>query len=762
MRDSGACDEHLLRERLIQSPPARPVTRIVVSVADWIADPDGLFVADFDLLSRIPALDRLDIVATDAILGSGFHERLHRWLPGLEEETFVSSRSPSRPAIMTPPGADPDTLWWSFRDREEELIAIARHLKADRRADNAAPLDRVAVVFKNPLPYLYLAADVFGSAAIPYRAYDAFPLAAEPAAAALDLVLDAADANFTRDALIALLRSPYFTFDRDDRVVTRASISALDRALSTARYLGDRAQLEAIEQRWIGADAAPAYRAAVEAAADLCELRASAPASTQLRRLLAFWDMRSASLPPLLKLPRTDSRETRARSAISRTLTALAQVHEAHHDPVWTLDDLSLSVRRAIEEQTFEVAPLEMSRGIRLLDDRAARYGEFDDLFVVGVVEPEWPDRPRRNIFYPPALLKSLGWPSERDRRSAADAHVVNLVAGAERRTVLSVFMLEDDALVTRSMQLDEVPRARLSTVAREATAPARIFIDEALAFDPIAWQPLSEDAATWARLRSARSDVADPRFHGSVPAPPARMWSVSALETYIGCPFRFFAQHVLDLDEEPTDEEVMDPRRQGRFVHEVFEKFFAAWQRAGYGGITPNAISFRRVRCLPRWWSSAWLSCPRQRRGLSALAFSGRRRLRGSAKRSCGWKRNVRFLSWSGCSSTDSKGSSRLRRRTVARELTLEAKPIASICSPMARSGSSITSSDGRRIAREALQLPIYGVCAEQRLRNIPWPRLDAGDAMYLAFKGPTTRRAALSGPVGARDGACRRTGSV
>ena len=36
----------------------------------------------------------------------------------------------------------------------------------------------------------------------------------------------------------------------------------------------------------------------------------------------------------------------------------------------------------------------------------------------------------------------------------------------------------------------------------------------------------------------------------------PTRVWSVSALETYVGCPFRFFAQHVLKLEEEPDDEE--------------------------------------------------------------------------------------------------------------------------------------------------------------------------------------------------------------
>jgi len=60
---SGASDEHALRERLIvdSSSPAR---RIVVTVADWIADPGGLYAVDFDLLTRIPGVETIDLVVT--------------------------------------------------------------------------------------------------------------------------------------------------------------------------------------------------------------------------------------------------------------------------------------------------------------------------------------------------------------------------------------------------------------------------------------------------------------------------------------------------------------------------------------------------------------------------------------------------------------------------------------------------------------------------------------------------------------------------
>src|SRR5262249_50312176 len=124
----------------------------------------------------------------------------------------------------------------------------------------------------------------------------------------------------------------------------------------------------------------------------------------------------------------------------------------------------------------------------------------------------------------------------------------------------------------SRSILLDEVSRARLSAVQRSSGDQTRHPPDESQA---------------WAQLRARRSPAGAPMFHGSVGLGFDTAWSVSALETYTTCPFKFFAQHILKLEEEPDDEEVMDPRRQGRFVHEVFETFFTEWQAAGHRGIT-------------------------------------------------------------------------------------------------------------------------------------------------------------------------------
>ena len=101
---------------------------------------------------------------------------------------------------------------------------------------------------------------------------------------------------------------------------------------------------------------------------------------------------------------------------------AIAAAHVEHDDRPMTIVDVAAAVRRWIEAQTFVPGP--PGHGVQLLDDQAARYGEFDRIALVGLIEGEWPERPRRNIFYPPSLLAALGWPTERDRRGAGGGQV--------------------------------------------------------------------------------------------------------------------------------------------------------------------------------------------------------------------------------------------------------------------------------------------------------------------------------------------------
>jgi hypothetical protein len=610
---SGACDEHGLRERLCTQPSSNPIRDLVVTLGDWIGDPRGLYLADFDLLTRLPGVETVDIVATAGVLESGFQERIREWLPEIEEVEGDPSAAAARagPALAVP-SADPNRLAFVYRDREEELMAVARRLKSGTGTSAAADslgwpevdpasLHRVAVVFKQPLPYLYLAREVFGTAGLPYQAFDALPLAAEPFAAALDLIFEFVESGFTRRSMVALLRSPHFVFRHGDRRIDRDEIAALDRALSDERYLGGLERLHAEAE---GSAHHEAVLAEVRTAAQmLAPLLTAAPASSQFRCLVAFLDAYEAPIDE--NAPRL----RRGRAAVRDVLAALAAAHAVHDDPPMDITAMAAGVRRWIEEQTF--VPDSDGTGVQFLDDQAARYGEFDEITIVGLIEGEWPERPKRNIFYPASLLASLGWPTEKDRRGAALARFLELLESPLERVKVSTVSLDDEALVEASTFVDEMPRAKLMVKKGSTSDP--LFVEKG---DDPCFEELDPDAREWISMRAARSSRDDDVFHGFVspgtglrtargdPSPTVRSarggqapaWSVSALEAYLGCPFKFFAQYVVRLEDEPEDEEVMDPRTQGQFVHEVFEAFFRRWQHEGHQAITPDTIETARI----------------------------------------------------------------------------------------------------------------------------------------------------------------------
>ena len=69
----------------------------------------------------------------------------------------------------------------------------------------------------------------------------------------------------------------------------------------------------------------------------------------------------------------------------------------------------------------------------------------------------------------------------------------------------------------------------------------------------------------------------------------------MSALERYQDCPFKFFAADVLRLTE-PEDEAFRMARQRGRFVHELFQRFFQQWDARGGRPITPESIGEARA----------------------------------------------------------------------------------------------------------------------------------------------------------------------
>jgi RecB family exonuclease len=697
-------------------------------------------LADWDLFARVAGLERLDVVVTDRMLAGPLHERLHRLLPGIEEVRFESEVRPRRPSLAVP---STGALVYQARDREEEVAGFARRVKQRAREAGAASLDRIALVVRQPLPYAYLTREVLQSAGIPCQLFDALPLAAEPYAAAVDTVFSCVSSNFARGPAIAVLGSPHFRFESAaGEPLTPREVSTLDRALSEGGYLGDTDALERLVASWASAPAAgrvtralQAGRILLDAVRGLQPLCSPAPVSAHLETLLAFLT-RHDRLPGAGDPAR--SRHLRARGAIRATLAALRDAYSRFDAAPSGFDEVAALVRRWIESQTF--TPRTGDAGIHVVDTASAPFGRFEHAQLAGLVEGEWPDRPRRNIFYSASILRDLGWPGEADRRDGARAEFGDLLTLPSVTLAASTFLLEAEAIVSPSPFVDEVEHAGLDGLV-EPDSKVRIFDYEALGYEPVDTEALSESRRVWAafraRARERESSVAAGRdpFRGTTCAPEPAAYSLSALERYQDCPFKFFAADLLRLEEAPEDEDGLSPRARGRFIHEVFQRFFEAWDAQSRSGITPERFDEARdvfaaaaeplLARLPQ--SDATLERTRLFGSAISVGIVDTVLALEAARPSEVRERWLEYRFDGEFSLGDASGR-RVALKGVADRIDLLAGNALRVFDY--KTGSAPN-------PKRALQVPVYALCAQEVLAardGVPW-RVD--DAAYIALSG-------------------------
>jgi RecB family exonuclease len=186
----------------------------------------------------------------------------------------------------------------------------------------------------------------------------------------------------------------------------------------------------------------------------------------------------------------------------------------------------------------------------------------------------------------------------------------------------------------------------------------------------------------------------------------------------------------VLKLKEEREEEDVMDPKTQGQFVHAVFEAFFTRWQNLGHRGITPDNLDAARALFLDiveekvTPLSDAEAALERTRLlGSTVAAGLGDVVFRMEAERPAEVverKLEERFAGE--FDFTGTSGTKRIAIKGVVDRIDILADGSFRLIDYKLSSAPSKS---------RALQLPIYGLCAEQRL-NKP-----LGEAAYIAFRG-------------------------
>ena len=297
----------------------------------------------------------------------------------------------------------------------------------------------------------------------------------------------------------------------------------------------------------------------------------------------------------------------------------------------------------------------------------------------------------------------------------------------------VSAFLLEHDAVVSLSPLVDEIDA---SVPRQERPVPALLVFDhEALTQETVVTTMLGEQGREWAAFRAAASGRADLKFRGSTGPHQPAAYSLSGLERYQDCPFRFFASDVLRLDEPAEDGAVLSARARGRFVHELLQRFFEAWDARGEGVITPGRLEAARA-------VFAEVAEPLLARLSPADASLERARLFGSAL-STGIVDVILAME----ASRPDPVQERWLEYRLEGEFSLGGEEPRQV--PLRGVADRIDLLDGNRLRvidyktgsaperGRALQVPVYALCAQERLHargGSPWA---VEEALYVSFAG-------------------------
>lgn len=252
---------------------------------------------------------------------------------------------------------------------------------------------------------------------------------------------------------------------------------------------------------------------------------------------------------------------------------------------------------------------------------------------------------------------------------------------------------------------------------------------------DPLVGAVVGGAAAPWLRVRSERS-CEGPIYCGEVGARAPQAYAVSRLEQYLACPFKYFADKVLGLEEEREEEVWMSPQEHGHFVHEVFEAFFIEWQQAGHGSITADNVDAARL--LFRTIADRHLDqLPEGDRALERALLLGSAAAPGLAERVFAFEIEdadevvERLLEF------ELKGVFTFNTDSGPREVALRCK--SDRIDLLEGGGLRIVDyKTGNAPALDrSLQLAVYGACAEQALAGRRGRSWHVERATYVSLKG-------------------------
>lgn len=676
-------------------------------------------------------------------------------------------------------------------DVEQEIESIARRVKR-LLLDGAATPDRIAVVCRNLAETAPLLRSIFAGAGVPARISSAPRLTESVIGAFLLRLFDAAQ-HWEREAVTEALLSPCFPApDTPETALARGALASLARAARIiagreewqARLGSLRARIAAPKDESARAllrrmpDAAQALDGAlalVEAFAALTGRFASTATQREYAAALDALLLEVDTRRVMDTFPGAVFRDAQrnARDALGRLLESLADACDSA--PIaWPL--FLERLEQGMRETDF-VWPAPPG-AVLCCDPLYARNLSFDYVFFGGLAEGVMPMPAPANAVYPEA---------DRARLRAAEIPMEGRSEHSARERLLFYHALQAaDKGVTLSWPLLR-PGGRETVPSQFLAELLELFEGHA---DIAAPMPLSDcfvprpaEAASWRELRNsaffhhpelgaafpdafalpARALRIEARRHGKEPfdafdgmleAPalddaarrfgPEHCFSVNQLETYVGCPFRFFAARLLRVEEEETPDEAMDPILRGLILHETLQRFHERFHGAPLGEVfaAPDAEAVMMESLDAAFAAHAWRNAAASH-ALTAMerahmAAALRRYIVSEAEREEPWR--AAYFEYAFGPSGGEHGADAARRSDPFM-LDTDAGPVR-LSGRMDRVDqqdaalrvvdykTGVIPGSGQIISGESLQLTIYAWALERYL----FPEATKAEALYIS----------------------------
>lgn len=535
------------------------------------------------------------------------------------------------------PDADGTVALVEAADREREVRAVLRHVH--RLRQGGVDADDIAVVYRDGTPYHGLLAEIAAEYGLAIMADEGTALSESPIVGELLALLQLRNSEYPRRALMAALRSPYWHPGDQFAALRPDLLDAVARSQGIARRL----------ERWLAAlqtliDTPPeedAWISPEDAASQQTALRdldawLTPPATATLAEVVAWVrTIRAAvGVPAGVEGAEPDPLDEQDTAALQRLDRLLAEIDDAatiFGDGPTSADMLLADLVGAISTARFTVE----RNGVLVLSALQARGRCFQHVCVLGLSEGEFP-RPLPE----PAIY------SRSQRRAMRNSGRLALPAPdpADERTIFyEVITRAHNSLLLSRTRLDEAgtPLARspylhalldlvqgvqVTNVAAGSAPSAEEAVEAqertlALADDLSANAAHADLPALQRRSNELRSEmplwnavlharkvergreglgeyseyegvIHDQTTQALVAAlfGPRHQWSITQLNDYLTCPFRFAAAHVLRVQPLGDPEDELDPARRGQLYHAILAQAGQRWQQTGLDMTTAHA----------------------------------------------------------------------------------------------------------------------------------------------------------------------------